>query len=84
MGCTLPSSARTAVALGLLVLGILNALELRGVATATLLAGGAIGEALLFVFGPAPHWPAALVMSGFLMVLGNTLIRAASWANASF
>jgi hypothetical protein len=48
-----------------------------------LVAGGGFGAGLLFVLGPAPRWPAALLVGGSIVLTGIVLIRAASWIDAA-
>lgn len=80
----LPRLALAAAALvPLLSLALAAALGLRGPAALALVAGGGFGAALLFVLGPAPRWPAALLVGGSIVLAGILLIRAASWIDAA-
>jgi len=81
-GHDLPQSLRAAAALAPL-LALAAALGLRGPAALALVAGGGFGAALLFVLGPAPRWPAALLVGGSIVLAGIVLIRAASWIDAA-
>jgi len=80
----LPRLALAAAALvPLLSLALAAALELRGPAALALIAGRGFGAVLLFALGPAPRWPAALLVGGSIVLAGIVLIRAASWIDAA-
>lgn len=52
---------------------------LRGPASLALLAGGGLGSILLFVLGPAPRWPAALLVAGSIALGAIAYTRSALW-----
>lgn len=80
----LPHSLRTVAAIApLLPLLLAAGLGFRGSAALALVAGGGFGAALLFVLGPAPRWPAALLVGGSIVLAGIILVRAASWIDAA-
>jgi hypothetical protein len=80
----LPRLAVAAAALiPLLSLALAAAVGLRGPVALALVAGGGFGAGLLFVLGPAPRWPAALLVGGSIVLTGIVLIRAASWIDAA-
>jgi len=66
-----------------LLLALATALGLRGVAGLALVAGAGLGAALLFVLGPAPRWPAALLVGCSVVLAAIVLLRAASWIDAA-
>lgn len=52
---------------------------LRGPIGLALLAGGGISSALLFVLGPAPRWPAALLVASSIALGSLALARSTLW-----
>jgi hypothetical protein len=75
----LPRAQLAIVLLAALSLVLAVGTGLRGPTGLALLTGGGISSALLFMLGPAPRWPAALLVASSVALASLALARSALW-----